>query len=106
MLAGRGSKGLPSTTASAKMLNAPFAAFERLGPRRESRAWRLFADRDVAFRVYRSWGRERALGIASRTMRCRLLVSVPTAVVAEVLVLEPADEMDVYIYGQLSGKAI
>ena len=44
--------------------------------------------------------------MASRTMRYRLLISVPTAVVADVLVLEPADEMDVYIYGQLSGKAM
>lgn len=54
MLDGRGSSGLPSTTASAKILNAPLAAFDRLGPLRESNAWRLFADKDVAFKLYLS----------------------------------------------------
>lgn len=54
VLDGRGSSGLPSITASAKMLNAPWAAFDRLGPRRASNAWRLFAVKDVAFKLYLS----------------------------------------------------
>lgn len=54
VLDGRGSSGLPSTTASAKILNAPLAAFDRLGPRRASNAWRLFAVKDVAFKLYLS----------------------------------------------------
>lgn len=51
VLDGRGSRGLPSRAASAKMLNAPVDWLARPGPRRERSAWRLFAVREVGLRV-------------------------------------------------------
>jgi hypothetical protein len=102
---GRGSNGLPSIAASAKILNAPFAAVVLPGPRRASNVGKFFAANAVAFRVYRSCGRERAFGTASRTNRCKLRGSVATELV-DGAALEPVDvETDVYMKGQLSGNA-
>lgn len=102
---GRGSNGLPSTAASAKILNAPFAAVVLPGPRSASNVGKFFAASAVALSVYRSCGRDRAFGTASRTKRCKLRGSVATELVDGVALEPVAVDTEVYMKGQLSGKA-
>ena len=87
---GRGSKGLPSTAASAKILNAPWAAVVRPAPRSASKVGRFFAASAVAFSVYLSCGRDKAFGTASRTRRCKVRESVATELLDGVA-FEPGD---------------
>lgn len=102
-----GSTGLESTTASAKMLNIPFAAFVLPGPRRERSVRRDFAVREVDCKQYRSWGRDRAFGIESRTINLRVLALVVRLFADEEdeAAGDAGGDREVYTKGQLSGKA-